>query len=416
MRKSSRGVNPFYYKAIKIPEKYFCDRKTETEKIIGLIESGNNVVLKAPRRLGKSSLLQHIFNQKPFKSYYNTIYVDIYPTKSSDAFVLYLYKAIKDCRTISDKSGLKEMERRLKEISFDAEFSIPNILKVSKSSKYEMLKLEESLDILFDFLSKTKRPNLVVIDEFQQIRNYKDNNIEASLRTFIQKTPNTSFIFSGSSKHMLTQIFESPTQPFYKSSRSMALDIIPEDKYIEFCTEQFASYGKQLNKEAGSLVYNVCCGNTFLMQQTMNCLFESTLKGDIAETQDAKAAIESLLEEKTDDYREFLHRLKPNYELVLLSIAKEGIASNFLSEAQRRKYNLPATTTISNILEYFLDDRNRIIEEIAPNTYRLEDKFLELWIAKYIFGGLDSKYEYASEILEKETELRKQIVIKTQNT
>lgn len=407
----TRNVNPFFYNGIDIPEKYFCDRKAETEKIVNLIVNGNNIVLKAPRRLGKSSLIHHVFNQEPFCKGYNTIYVDIYPTRDSDDFVTLLFKAICECKSISDKSGLSEMGKKLKEISYETEFSIPKVLKISRTSKYEILKIEKSLDVIFDFLSKTRRPNLVVIDEFQQIRNYTDCDIESSLRTFIQKAANTSFIFSGSSKHMLTQIFESSDKPFYRSCRSMTLDIIPKDTYADFCKKQFESNGKYIENQAIELVYDIFCGNTFIMQQTMNAIYQFKKKNETATSDDAKLIIEALIDEKAEDYRVYLHGLKASYEQVLLLIAKEGIADNLLSDSKRKEYGLPASTTISNILKSFQKDDCRVIEELAPGIFRLEDKLLELWAAKYIFENLDTKFDNASALFAKEQELKSKIIL-----
>lgn len=75
--KARKVGNPFFI-TTDIPDKYFCDRKAETESIIDKLISGNNIVLAAERRIGKSSLLHHVLRQKVVKSSYNTLYVDIY--------------------------------------------------------------------------------------------------------------------------------------------------------------------------------------------------------------------------------------------------------------------------------------------------------------------------------------------------
>ena len=84
---NSRPTNPFYT-GIRIPDRYFCDREKETESIIGMIENGNNIVLKAGRRIGKSSLILHVLNQERVLKNYNTLYVDLFGTKNYDDFHL----------------------------------------------------------------------------------------------------------------------------------------------------------------------------------------------------------------------------------------------------------------------------------------------------------------------------------------
>ena len=77
-----KPLNPFFI-GTDIPDKYFCDRKNETAEIIRYIKNGNNVVLKAPRRVGKSSLIKHVLAQDEIAKHYNTLYVDVFGTLSA---------------------------------------------------------------------------------------------------------------------------------------------------------------------------------------------------------------------------------------------------------------------------------------------------------------------------------------------
>jgi len=187
------------------------------------------------------------------------------------------------------------------------------------------------------------------------------------------------------------------------------LDIIPKESYKEFCIKQFQTNGRNIDSDAIELVYNLFSGNTFMMQQTMNWLYQSKDNKETATLQDVKGIVESLIDEKADDFKNYLHGLKPNYELVLLCIAKEGVADNLLSNVKREEYGLPSPTTVSNILAYYQKEKNLSVEEIAPNVFKLENKLLELWAAKYVFQNLDSKFNNASQLFEKEMELKGKI-------
>lgn len=398
--------NPFYYKGYDIPSQYFCDRRDETRKLTSLLTNGNNVVLKSPRRLGKSSLIWHVFGEEPFKGGYNTIYVDIYPTKTIDQFIAVFYKAILDCSTIRDKKGLDELDRRLKEVSITASFGGGKGIALGTSAQFETLRMERSLDAIFDLLGRTGRRNVVAIDEFQQIRSYRNDNIEASLRSYIQRCGNSQFIFSGSSRHMLSQIFDSPDKPFYRSCRSVSLETIPVDTYAEFCDEQFGKGRRSIDDDAMQLAYELFSGNTFCMQLTMNELFSLSAPGDNLTAGDVKYAIGNLVDEKSADYAALLHALKPDHENVLLCVANETLCQGVQSAAMRQKYGLPSPSSVASILAGMQDDRNRLVEEIVPGTFRLEDKFLELWVAKNVFGNLDDKYAAAGEFFKKERQLK----------
>ena len=107
-------------------------------------------------------------------------------------------------------------------------------LKVESSSG-----IKSGLEQILRLISEIKKDIVFMLDEFQQIGNYPEKNIEAMLRSVIQTYPEVPFIFSGSSKHMLENMFMSPGRPFYQSSELMYLDRIREDDYRIFIKEKF---------------------------------------------------------------------------------------------------------------------------------------------------------------------------------
>lgn len=388
--------NPFYYRQIEVPDEYFCDRKEETETLVNLLLNDNNVVLKAPRRLGKSSLICHVLKQNGLKQY-NAVFVDLYPTRSLSDFVSVFGMAVLDCATIG-RRGRSQLTVKLKSHAVTTELTIPQILKISDTRSFEEREFSDTLQEIFRFLETTSQPNLIVFDEFQQILDYKEDNVPEILRTFIQRAENTRFVFSGSAQHMLTGMFEEPGKPFFRSSRTLNLTIIPTDRYVEFCCEQFRNARKEISEEAVRLVYDIFSGNTYLMQMTMNQVFQYASSGHITTVDDVKAVINMIIDERADDYRRMLRNMKPNYEKVLLCIANEGIAAEMTSAGVRQKYGLPSPATVTNILKFFLDENQRVISEPGPCLYRLDDRYLELWAAKYIFKALERKFQSAEQM------------------
>ena len=80
-----------------------------------------------------------------------------------------------------------------------------------------------SLDEIFQYLGSADKPCIVAIDEFQTIMDYPEQNVEALLRTYIQDCNNARFIFSGSKRHMMGEMFSSPARPFYQSASTLSL-------------------------------------------------------------------------------------------------------------------------------------------------------------------------------------------------
>ena len=119
---------------------------------------------------------------------------------------------------------------------------------------------------------------LIALDEFQQIANYPEKNCEEILRSHIQKLTNTSFIFAGSRRHVLANMFNSPERAFYKSSSVMEIDCMPKDVYSDFIKKHFNNSGKSLSPEALDEVISVSQLHTFYTQYLCNRLYGKSIK------------------------------------------------------------------------------------------------------------------------------------------
>ena len=97
----------------------------------------------------------------------------------------------------------------------------------------------KTLDEIFEYLQNADKPCIVAIDEFQAITNYKEKNVEALLRTYIQGCNNAWFVFSGSKRHMMGEMFSSPARPFYQSASTISLKPISLESYTSFIKHHF---------------------------------------------------------------------------------------------------------------------------------------------------------------------------------
>jgi uncharacterized protein len=134
---------------------------------------------------------------------------------------------------------------------------------------------QTGLDQIFGLIKGINRNLVFIFDEFQQISNYPEKNMEHVLRTIIQAYPSIHFIFSGSSRHMLENMFMSTGKPFYRSTELMYLERIDPADYRKFITDNFAKAGTIIDDEAISLIFDWTRLHTWYVQYVCNKIFES---------------------------------------------------------------------------------------------------------------------------------------------
>lgn len=371
-------VNPFYT-TNNIPSRYFCDRAQETETLVRSVTNGNNMVLMSPRRMGKTGLINHVFADKRIGKEYNCCFIDIYDTSSLQEFTFRLGQEVfrrQSAGGIRKTARFLEVLKSIRgEFSYDPATLGPRFALSLGQIQQPLRTLEEILQ----FMESSSKPWLVAIDEFQQIGKYDEKNMEALLRTRFQRLANVTFIYSGSERHLLGQMFSSAARPFYMSTGTLELKPIDRDKYVEFARRQFRNAGKSITKDAVEGLYDLMEGYTFFMQKTLNEVFASTEKGGDAGQIEVFAAMEYLLDTADTTYRNILAGLSKGQRTVLSTIAVDGHAENVLSQGYISRHYLGAASSVQAAVRSLL--AKQLISRHA-DTYFLDDKFLELWIRR----------------------------------
>jgi len=241
---------------------------------------------------------------------------------------------------------------------------------------------ETSLDEIFRFLEEVDRPCLVAIDEFQQIAAYSANsNVEALLRTHIQRCHNANFIFAGSQRHLMDKMFTSPSRPFYQSVALMNLHPLELEVYQDFCVGLFAEGAKLLSPEVVKKVYHDFNGVTAYMQRLMNVLYMRTPQGEVCSIDMIDDAITYNLDMAHDTYEALLRQMPEKQRNVFVAIAIEGEATNVTSGAFARKYHLQSASSVNSAVKGLLA-KDFITQ--GKNGYQAYDKLFALWVKRYM--------------------------------
>jgi len=372
--------NPFYITGI-IPEPYFCDRDKETSWMVRTLENKAHILLTSPRRMGKTQLIRHVFEQSPVRDNYYTFYTDIYPTTSLNELVLFLSKEIYSVLVPKGKTVLNKFLAGLHSLAgsfgYDPVSNTPTFnIKLGDIHSPEL-----TLEEIFRYLEQADKPCIFAIDEFQQIANYPEKNVEATLRTHIHRMNNCLFIYAGSNRHVLENMFNSAAKPFYNSAEQIYLDRIPKDIYTVFVEKQFANANRRITSEAASHAYDLFEGHTYYVHNVLHNAFAYIDSDKTINEADINKTLSDILEEKGRTFASVMNQLNYQQKETLVAIAKEGKASGVTSVAYVKKHALKSPSSVQYAISTLLEKQLLTYESIErTKVYSISDRFLEMWM------------------------------------
>lgn len=359
---------------------YFCDRVEETEKLTNLLINGNNVALISPRRMGKTGLIYHCFQQKKVSCKFNTFVVDIYATKNLSEFVYEMGRQIVNALKPRGKKAVERFLGIVKSLKHGVTFDIQGM--PTWSLQFGDIQTPQiTLDEIFNYIENAEKPSLVAIDEFQSVSSYPEKNVEATIRTYVQRCNKARFIFSGSQRSMMSEMFASAARPFYQSVSIFNLDTIPEEKYSEFIHRHFRKAGKLILDETIHEAYRRFDGVTWYIQKIMNYLYSIADKKTPVNVQDLENAIDSIVKENSDAYGNLLYLISPSLKSLLLAIGQEGLAREITGKNFIKRYSLASASSVQKAI-LSLQEKQLVTSDLG--TYEVYDKFMALWLKKQI--------------------------------
>ena len=366
--------NPFLVSGYYSPE-FFCNREKETQRIINALRNGRNITLFSLRRLGKTGLIEHTFYKFKADKKTHIFYLDILPTTDLSSFINLFASTVLGKVESSPEKFMKKVGEIFAgirpTISFDPFTGIPSF-QINIQSADDA---DKSLQKIFRYLTKSGKKIIIAIDEFQQIANYPEKNVEAVLRTNIQRATGVNFIFSGSQKHILLSIFSQYGKPFYQSTEMMQLERISVNDYSKFIISKFGKGKKQINQSTAETILEICRRHTFYVQFLCNRLYG--LKDHTITESLVRDTLESILKENEAVYINYRNLLTEYQWKVLIAIAKEGNAKLITSKEFIANYKLGTPSSVHTAVKSLLN-KEMIYKE--QDDYFIYDVFLERWL------------------------------------
>ncbi len=371
--------NPFVVMG-KIPHEYFCDRENEIARLTQEISGqAANILLLSQRRIGKTALIERCFEQPSIKNQFYTFYFDILHTSSFQEFVYEFGKEVFEELMPKGQKIVTSLIQTIKSIyprfGIDPISGLPTLaLEIGNITNPEYTFSE-----ILDCLEHAGKPCIIAIDEFQRIARYPEKNTEAILRGKIQHLSNTRFIFAGSERHVLAEMFGAYNRPFYHSTMNMTLNKIDCKKYAEFAQRLFVQFEKDINEETIVKLYDFFDGNTFCLQKVLHTAFADTPKQESCTIDTLNRVIDEILADNDHAYRENLSRMPSKQKAVLYAIAIDGVARQVTSIDFITRHSLGSASSIQAAIRVLLEN-----DWITMQTkeYSISDKFFAIWLQR----------------------------------
>jgi hypothetical protein len=367
-------MNPFSISSISRDK--FCNRVMEMEKLQNYMRNGTHVVVYAPRRFGKSSLANVV---QAGLADMDNVYVELFSVTSIDEVAKLLYSGIANAlganaaRKTSFLKKISEFFSHVKfTLSYDAVGQTPKF-DVSLGESSPAVCIKDVISSLDAYCKKQNRRACVVLDEFQEICGLKESKqIEAFLREGMQRAEMVSFMFMGSRRTILKDMFENKTRPFYKSTLKLELEGMPHDVIADFVADRFALAGHPIAPALAEQIVSFTNGYAYYTQKLALLYFDAIESG----VNDLDMAKAELIRSESSDCENVFVGLAANQKKVLKAIANNPTA-NLYASSYLRDNQLGAASSVRMAVGKLkqLD----YIEE-RDGAWRTVDPILEKWI------------------------------------
>lgn len=361
-----RSRNPFVTQGYIDPA-HFCDREVETRQLLDDLSNGRHVTLMAPRRYGKSGLIQHALRTPEADCVF--VYADLLATTNQADFVRVFANAVVgalDSRLEKAASTFAAFFKSVRpKMKADSDGGVSFSFEVAETSS------EATLEQVFDYLAKKRSCEIVVaLDEFQQVAFYPEKGTEALLRSRIQfMPPNVHFVFAGSQMHLMGEIFASPKRPFYQSTTFLTLDVISKETYRTFAARFFADDHRAFAAEAFDALYDRFDGITWYVQAVLNEVWATG--GGLTDVGQVERAVANLVQRRSLTFHDLDVSQSDSARTLLRAVASAGpvaapTAADFIAQS-----GLRAPSTVAGALKQLL--ANELLYK-TPTGYVVYDR------------------------------------------
>jgi uncharacterized protein len=371
--------NPFLYGG-KVSGDAFWDREKEIRELLEDVRSRQHVILFSQRRYGKTSLVSKLLEEIR-KDGIIAIYVDLYPISSVADFIEEYARAI--------ARGLSNYEKAIKLIrGLFTRLHLTMGVQPDGSPQWgigfdrnrESESLDEVVSCLEAYLEKRGKYGVVVFDEFQQIAEIEGARLERRLRTAVQAQQRVSYLFVGSKKHLLYDMFTNPNRPFYRSGKVFPLGRIPGEDLRKAIEARCSQAKITVDDEALEKILETAECHPYYTQYLCHILYD-IMDGRRIRGEKVREAVDLLLSRESAAYMNTWDLLTKRQKQALIGLSESHPGENPLRPDLLRKLNMSQPSVMLRALNSLVD---KDLVDKEDGRYEIVDLFFKRWIREYI--------------------------------
>ena len=357
---------------------YFTDRAEDARRLNANLTHGINTILISPRRWGKTSLVKKVLSEID-RPDIKPVFIDIFQCKSEyDFYHIFATAVIKQTSSLFDE-WVEMAKTFLYNISPKFSFGTDPINDFSLSFEWNPKDNTEG-DILQlpEKIAQKKGIQIVIcLDEFQQIADFTDSvKFQKKLRSVWQHQQNVTYCMSGSKKHLMENIFNDKSMPFYKFGDMMFLKKIPTEEWVPFICGKFQETGKHISPDLAAKICETTENLSSYVQHLAWVVWYKTNK--TVTNKDIVSAINDLMEQNKVFFQREVEQLSET-QLNFLRALASGITSGFSRKEVIRKYRLESSANVQAVKKALL---KKDLIDIDGQEISFNDSLFKLWLKR----------------------------------
>jgi hypothetical protein len=376
-------TSPFIYGST-VSKKSFTDREKEIKKLTANLLGGINTTIISPRRWGKSSLVENVTDSiRGDHPDIKIALIDLFTVNSEEEFLEKFAYEILKASSSKLEEWLRSSKKLFKNIIPKIQVSMDPVSSFSISFDWEELKkhADEILNLPEKIAAQKNISLIICLDEFQVLAGFRGYaEFEKKLRPAWQRHKSVTYCIYGSQHHMMTEIFNTPSKPFYRFGDIILLNKIDRDNWIDFICSSFMSTGKKITEEEAALIADLMQCHPWYVQQlshyTWNMAVKSATKTDI------RTALNELLNANLPLYQKETEILSST-QLNLLKAVASG-EKHLTSAETMIKYHLGTPRNVSKNKSVLL---NKDILGESEGSFFFLDPAFEIWYRKVFLNA-----------------------------